>query len=210
MRKIIGVVIAVILIVAIGWFAITTLAPEETLAPALDLEQNYSITLSNATISLDYPATWALNAEFPDLGITVATDETLASLTALEGDLLEGDVYLNIRYSNESLLDVGDTPASVLQDLIADVENPDGTVSDIETRTINGRVLAFATLDRDDADGMTLVIDSGDAYAIIVAAFPDGDLLQHQSTIEVIAGSIEYFLIDDAPEMTPEVSETSE
>ncbi|GAB5493684.1 MAG: hypothetical protein Phog2KO_38990 [Phototrophicaceae bacterium] len=210
MRKIIGLIITAILVIAIGWFAVTTLAPEETLAPALDLEQNYSITLSNATISLDYPATWALNAEFPDLGLTVATDETLASLTELEGDLIEGNVYLNIRYSNEALLDVGDTPASVLQALVADVENPDGIVSDIETRTINGRVLAFVTLDRDDADGMTLVIDSGDAYSIMTAGVADGELAQHQSTIEAIAGSIEYFLIDDAPEITPEATEASE
>ena len=210
MRKIVGAVIAMILIVAIGWFAITTLAPEETLTPALDLEQNYSVTLSNATISLDYPATWALNAEFPDLGLRLATSEDLASVFQLEETLVDDEVYVNISFNQKSLLR-GASLASILEALMELVEDPNGTVSDIETRTIDGREMAFVTLDSEDSsDGMTLVIDSGDVYSIIIAAFPDGDLLQHQSTIEAIAGSIEYFLIDDAPEMTPEATESSE
>ncbi len=218
MRKIIGALIAGIIVVAGGWFAVTTLAPEETepeQALALALEQNYSATLANATVSIDYPATWALGAEFPDLGVNIATTEALAETSDFDGNVAEDEVFIEILFASESALD-GDTPAAILQGLVDDVENPEGTVSDIETRTINGKVLAFVTLDSDDGtDGMTLVVDSGDSYSLITAAVSDGDLAQYQATIEAIAGSIEYILMVEeeaemTPEMTPEATEASE
>lgn len=210
MQKIIGAVLVGIIVIAGGWFAVTTLAPElieTTPEPALALEQNYSATLANATISLDYPATWALGAEFPDLGVNIATTEALAETTDFDGTVAEDEVFVEILFANESALD-GDTPAAILQGLVNDVENPEGTVSDIETRTINGKVLAFVTLDSEDsADGMTLVVDSGDAYSLITTAVPDGDLAQYQATIEAIAGSIEYIsTVEEEAEMTPEVT----
>lgn len=218
MRKIIGAVLAVIIVVAGGWFAVTTLAPElieATPEPALALEQNYSATLTNATVSIDYPATWALGAEFPDLGVNIATTEELAETTDFDGNVVEDEVFIEILFANESALD-GDTPATILQALVDDVENPEGTVSNIETRTINGKVLAFVTLDSENSsDGMTLVVDSGDSYSLITAAIPDGDLAQYQATIEAIAGSIEYISTVEeeaemTPEMTPEATEESE
>ena len=213
MRKIIGAVLAGIIVIAGGWFAVTTLAPElieTTPEPALALEQNYSATLANATVNVDYPATWALGAEFPDLGVNIATTEALAETVDFDGNVAEDEVFIEILFASESALD-GDTPAAILQGLVDDVENPEGTVSDIETRTINGRVLAFVTLDSNDgADGMTVVVDSGDAYSLITAAVSDGDLAQYQATIEAIAGSIEYISTIEEAEMTPEVTSEPE
>lgn len=216
MRKIIGAVLAIVIVIAGGWFAVTTLAPEEPeQALALALEQNYSATLANATISIDYPATWALGAEFPDLGVNIATTEALASSIDFDGNVAEDEVFIEILFASEALLN-GDNPAAILQGLVDDVENPEGTVSNIESRTINGKVLAFVTLDSEDgADGMTLVVDSGDSYSLITAAVPNGDLAQYQATIEAIAGSIEYISTVEAeaemtPEMTAEATEASE
>ena len=177
---------------------------EETVAVVLD--QNYTVQLANGSISIDYPSTWAISAEFPELGITMATSEDLANIQTFDGNLSEGQVYLQILFVREDLL-TQESPAAVLQEIIDRVENPEGTIGDIEARTLNGKVAAFVLLDAtDSADGIQLVIDSGDAYTTVVAAVPDGDINTYQATVEAIASSVEYIL--DAPdaEATMEVT----
>ena len=197
----------------------TTVVPTETAestetpATALVLEQNYSVQLANATISIDYPTTWVSRSEFADFGVTIASTEALAINSAFDGTVSEGEVYIEILYSPESALG-GDTPSAVLQTIVDSIENLEGTISEIEARDINGKTSAFVTLDStDSSDGMFLVIDSGDAYSTIVVAFSDDTLTDNQATIEAIAGSIEYLLLaEDATEdaeMTPEATEDS-
>lgn len=186
----------------------TTTEPIETAEPdeALVLEQNYSVQLANATISIDYPAAWVSHSEFADFGVTIASTEALAINSAFDGTVSEGEVYIEILYSPESALG-GDTPSAVLQTIVDSIENLEGTISEIEARDINGKTSAFVALDStDSSDGMFLVIDSGDAYSTIVVAFSDDTLAENQATIEAIAGSIEYLLL---AEMTPEATEDS-
>lgn len=181
---------------------------EETVAVTLD--QNYSVQLANGSISIDYPTTWAVSAEFPELGITLATSEDLANIQTFDGVLSEGQVYLQLLFVREDLV-TQDSPSAVVQEIINRVDNPDGTISEIETRTLNGKVAAFVLLDANDsADGMQLVIDSGDAYTTVVAAVPDGTVTDYQATVEAIAGSIEYILNTPDAEATAAMEVTTE
>ncbi|MGB7339930.1 MAG: hypothetical protein WBC91_13625 [Phototrophicaceae bacterium] len=195
------------ILISLFMLAGCTSAPEpieETVAVVLD--QNYTVQLANGSISIDYPSAWAISAEFPELGITMATSEDLANIQTFDGNLSEGQVYLQILFVREDLL-TQESPAAVLQEIIDRVENPEGTIGDIEARTLNGKVAAFVLLDAtDSADGIQLVIDSGDAYTTVVAAVPDGDINTYQATVEAIASSVEYIL--DAPdaEATMEVT----
>ncbi len=195
------------ILISLFMLAGCTSAPEpieETVAVVLD--QNYTVQLANGSISIDYPSTWAISAEFPELGITMATSEDLANIQTFDGNLSEGQVYLQILFVREDLL-TQESPAAVLQEIIDRVENPEGTIGDIEARTLNGKVAAFVLLDAtDSADGIQLVIDSGDAYTTVVAGVPDGDINTYQATVEAIASSVEYIL--DAPdaEATMEVT----
>lgn len=180
------------LIISLFAFTACTTGAEST--ETLTLEQNYSVQLANGTVSIDYPADWIASSEFADFGVRIATSQELATNTAFDGTVGEGEVYIEILYSLESALDV-DTPSAVLQAIVDSISNLEGTVSEIEERSLNDKVAAIITLDSDDSsDGMFIVIDSGDAYSTIVIAFPDGALSANQTTVEAIAGSIEYTL----------------
>ena len=183
----------------------TTEAPIEPVE-ALALEQNFSAVVAGGNLSVDYPAGWAVGGEFVDFGITIATSEELAT-GPFDGTAEAGEVYIEILYSPESSFE-GDTVSVVLQEIVDSIDNPEGTISDITTATFNGKEAAYVTLDsEEDADGMFLVVDSGDAYSTIVVAFADGALAQHQASIEAIAGSIQYGF---EAEVTPEATEASE
>ncbi len=180
------------IILIISLFAITacstTSEPAEP-AAALALEQNFSAPLTAANLSVDYPAGWGIGGEFVDFGITIATSEELAT-SPFDGVVEDGEVYLEILYSGEA-----ESPTAVLQQIVDSIDNPEGTISEIDARALNGKDAALVTLDAEDApDGMFIVIDSGDAYSTIVAAFADGALAANQATIEAIAGSIDYVL----------------
>lgn len=180
------------LIISLFSFTACTTGAEPT--ETLTLEQNYSVQLANGTVSIDYPADWIASSEFADFGVRIATSQELATNTAFDGTVGEGEVYIEILYSLESALDV-DTPSAVLQAIVDSISNLEGTVSEIEERSLNDKVAAIITLDSDDSsDGMFIVIDSGDAYSTIVIAFADGALSANQATVEAIAGSIEYTL----------------
>ncbi|MEM9950820.1 MAG: hypothetical protein AAF846_04415 [Chloroflexota bacterium] len=177
-------------------------AQVEPTAEAVDepitLEQNYSITLANGTLSIDYPEGWDINAEFPDLGMVIATTEDLAQQTSIEGNLEAEQVYIEILFAPESSLEQSN-PAAVLQTILDEVGETEATVSEIEARTLNGKISAFVTIDFEErADGIQLVIDSGDAYTTLITAVADGQIETYLPVIEAIAGSIEYFTESEA------------
>ncbi|MGJ3237517.1 MAG: hypothetical protein ACFE0Q_02310 [Anaerolineae bacterium] len=183
----------------------TTATPETLITVAPEpLEQTYNTILANGSISLSYPAEWFISGDFPELGLVIANSETLAN-NSFDGEVGDDGVYIEILFAPKSILAEGNTPQSVLETISGSVSDPEGTVSEITTTTLNGNSTALLTLDSaDSADGMQLVVDSGDAFSTIVAAVPNENLHLYRATIEAIAGSIQYTLLQTPAESTDE------
>lgn len=206
-------------IVLISLTACSTASDEGSTAEIL-LSQNYTASFSNGSLSLDYPDGWFVSGDFPELGILIASNNDLI-LQPFEGTVTGDDVFVDIVFIPEDRVE-DPSPEAVLQSLIDAVENPEGTVSEIESRTINGKNAAIVTLDAENgSDGIQIVIDSGDAFSLVLVAVADGNIEAQQATAEAIAGSIDYIreatteatvdteMTSDV-EMTTEATESSE
>lgn len=175
---------------------------------ALELTESYTTQLSNGSLSFQYPAEWVVGGEFPELSIIITTEADyvsgLGSVTVME----PGQVYMQVQFAPESLAVMADTtPEAVLEALIQTVEGEaEGTVSEIATKTLNDKPAAFVLLDSEDgAQGITMVIDSGDAYSTFTASFAPNEREMFLATVEAIAGSITYVV--DTTEATAETTE---
>jgi|GEM_PF-4101927 len=160
-------------------------------AETVELAQSYDVPFANGGLSFNYPEGWVVSGDFPELGILISTSRELVS-QPFDGVVTGDDVFIDIFFIPEASLEVA-SPEAVLQDLIDDVENPAGTVSEIETLSINGKDAAMITLHSDgESDGIQITIDSGDSYSLVLASVADGNIETYRATIEAIAGSIDY------------------
>jgi len=194
----------------------TPVASEST----VELTETYSATLSTGELSFMYPEGWFVGGDFPDLGVTITNDETY--IAGLSGDVVmdAGKVFIQVLFAPENMgIMIDATPESVVSTFITDVgDDAQGTISPITTLTIDGKSAAFTTLDSNDgAEGIVLVIDSGDAFTTMLASFAPDERRDFQTTVEAIAGSFSYTLTANAEataestaDMTAEAEATAE
>ncbi|MEL6308756.1 MAG: hypothetical protein AAFV98_14520 [Chloroflexota bacterium] len=182
----------------------------------VELAETYSVALANGELSFMYPEGWFVGGDFPDLGVIITNDENYIS--GLTGDVImeTGKVFIQVLFAPENMgVMVGATPESVVETFTSDIEGEaQGTISEITSITLNGNPAAYITLDSNDgAEGIVLVVDSGDAFTTMIASIAPNERRDFQATIEAIAGSFSYILSAEAEataESTAEAEATAE
>lgn len=181
-----------------------TEAPEPTATadPTAGFE---SFTSDESGVTVGYPADWAIEDLF---FVSLASSEALLEDT--EG-MTEGGVML-IFTAPSSDYESSD-PLEIINQAAGDItgEDPDATVSEPESLSINGQEAARVTVDTVADDGTPLqalvyVIVSGDRVATVFGATPDASEAEYLPVIEAIAGTVEVFepVVAAEPETEPE------
>ncbi|GEM_PF-6419702 len=181
---------------ALPMVGIPTLTPPPSPTP-VELSQTFSgRDLVGNTLTLNFPMAWAQSGNADSL--LLGTSASL--LDNAQVDMGLGDVGVSISMIPVSLAGlsvpegVTPSPYNILLNFInsAQTNNPNLQFSTPEIALLGDKAAALVRVVNTSDESLTMIVDVGTGYAVVVAAADIGELASFLPTIQAIAQSITY------------------
>jgi len=167
--------------------------PEPTL-PRLPLEVSYTgQDFLGREVSVQYPAGWLHDDRLPTDGALVISNAQ-AALANPDASLESGAVLLTISVIPAELAMDEAGNVQSLVDLVSSVAAESEAIAGVREFALNGSNAAQANFTGDQGDLLVIVVEQASGFVLVAAAAPVGEIAQHESTIQAIAGTTQYIV----------------
>lgn len=170
--------------------------------PVVSGDLSQSITSTDGSITVSYPADWAAEAQPGQVSLFNSQDlmDNPPGETIGEGQLVGSVAATPLQGAVELGLDAGASPLEVLEVLYGPVEDPNLTIQEPQSFETNGlqaaSIFGSFAMEGQAADTLVIIVRTDTGYGILNFIGATGSIQVYEATAREIAGSVQFAPIE--------------